>query len=116
VITPAGELPARFVIHTVGPIWGQDPHPEVLLASCYQRSVGLADEHGLRELAFPAISTGAYGYPKPGAAAIASQALIAALGRAKSVERVHLVFFAAADAGLFAHHQRFEVTEGFSGG
>lgn len=107
VITPAGELPAKFVIHTVGPIWGQDRNPEVLLASCYRRSVALADEYQLREIAFPAISTGAYGYPKPDAAATASQALAAALEQAQSLERVHLVFFSAADAELFMRHQRF---------
>lgn len=107
VITPAGQLPAQFVIHTVGPIWGRDRNPEGLLASCYRRSVMLAEEHRLREIAFPAISTGAYGYPKPDAAVVASQALVAALERSKSVERVHLVFFAAADAEVFVRHQRF---------
>lgn len=107
VITTAGDLPARFVIHTVGPIWGQDRHPEELLASCYRKSLALADEHELREIAFPAISTGAYGYPKPQAAAVASQAIAAALNLAKCVERVQLVFFAATDAGLFVRHQKF---------
>lgn len=107
VITPAGQLPAQFVIHTVGPIWGRDRNPEGLLASCYRRSVMLAEEHRLREIAFPAISTGAYGYPKPDAAVVASQALVAALERSKLVERVHLVFFAAADAEVFVRHQRF---------
>lgn len=114
VITTAGDLPARFVIHTVGPIWGQDRNPEALLASCYQRSIALADEHGLREIAFPAISTGAYGYPKPGAAVVASQTIVTALRAAKSIGRVHLVFFAAADAGVFVQHQCFEL--GFEAG
>jgi O-acetyl-ADP-ribose deacetylase (regulator of RNase III) len=115
VMTPAGALPSRFVIHTVGPIWGRDSHPERLLASCYRRCIALADEHRLREIAFPAISTGAYGYPKAQAAVVASQAIAAALAAATSVERVHLVFFAAADADVFEQHQQFPRPQGFSG-
>jgi O-acetyl-ADP-ribose deacetylase (regulator of RNase III) len=71
-ITPGFRLPARFVIHTVGPVWhgGNRGEPE-LLASCYRRSIELAAENGLRSLAFPGISTGVYGYPKAPAARIA---------------------------------------------
>ncbi len=71
-ITPGFKLPARFVIHTVGPVWhgGSDGEPE-LLASCYRRSFELALEHGVKSIAFPAISTGVYGYPKDEAARIA---------------------------------------------
>ena len=63
-ITPGFNLPARFVIHTVGPVWsgGDSGEPE-LLASCYQRSLELAEEHRLKSIAFPAISAGVYGYP-----------------------------------------------------
>ncbi len=107
VMTMGGSLPARFVIHTVGPIWGRDQAPQALLSSCYRRSIELAAAGQLRHLAFPAISTGAYGYPKPQAALVASQALAAALQPAASIERVHLVFFAAADAELFVRHQQF---------
>jgi O-acetyl-ADP-ribose deacetylase (regulator of RNase III) len=65
VITPGGQLPARFVIHTVGPVYGsQSGNEAALLASCYRRSLFLAHEHGLHSIAFPAISTGIYGYPR----------------------------------------------------
>lgn len=72
VITTGGQLPAAHVIHTVGPFWhgGHQGEPE-LLASCYRNSLRLAAEHQLASVAFPGISTGIYGYPKPAAAAIA---------------------------------------------
>jgi O-acetyl-ADP-ribose deacetylase (regulator of RNase III) len=71
-ITSGYSLPARFVIHTVGPVWrgGSAGEPE-LLASCYRRSMALAIEHGLRSMAFPCVSTGAYSYPAGEAARIA---------------------------------------------
>ena len=72
VITTGGNLPARYVIHTVGPVWngGRDHEPE-LLAACYHNTLALAVSKGLRSLAFPNISTGIYGYPKDKAAVIA---------------------------------------------
>jgi len=71
-LTPGFRLPARFVIHTVGPVWhGGDRGEPELLASCYRRSIEVAAENGLRSLAFPGISTGVYGYPKAPAAQIA---------------------------------------------
>jgi O-acetyl-ADP-ribose deacetylase (regulator of RNase III) len=71
-ITPGFELPAKWVIHTVGPVWRGGGHGEPdLLRSCYQRSLALAKEKGARTIAFPGISTGVYGYPKKAAAAIA---------------------------------------------
>lgn len=71
-ITPGFRLPARYVIHTVGPVWhgGQQNEPE-RLAACYENSLRLAHEYGVRRIAFPSISTGAYGYPKDDAAQIA---------------------------------------------
>ena len=71
-LTKGYKLPAKFVIHTVGPVWrgGQHNEPE-LLARCYRNSLALASEHGIRTIAFPAISTGAYGYPWEGATEIA---------------------------------------------
>ena len=73
-ITPGFRLRARFVIHTVGPVWngGQRGEPD-LLASCYRRSLEIAQQHGLKIIAFPAISTGIYGYPIEAAAAVASR-------------------------------------------
>ncbi|HEY9146137.1 MAG TPA: O-acetyl-ADP-ribose deacetylase [Thiobacillus sp.] len=71
-LTQGYRLPARFVIHTVGPVWNGGVHGEPeLLASCYRRTIKLASQHGIRTLAFPAISTGVYGYPFEPAARIA---------------------------------------------
>jgi O-acetyl-ADP-ribose deacetylase len=72
VITTAGNLPAKFVIHTVGPVWsGGKNNESIKLASCYKNSLRLAVENGLQSIAFPNISTGIYGYPKKEAAKIA---------------------------------------------
>jgi O-acetyl-ADP-ribose deacetylase len=71
-ITKGYRLPARFVIHAVGPVWRGGAHGEAeLLAGCYRQALAIADEHGLASIAFPAISTGIYGYPKEAAARIA---------------------------------------------
>ncbi len=75
VITTAGRLPAEKVIHTVGPIYSGRPNDAQLLASCYRNSLALAIEHGLKSVAFPSISTGAYGYPLDQAARVALKAV-----------------------------------------
>lgn len=75
-ITPGFDLPARFVIHTVGPVWHGGGRGEAeLLADCYIASLGLAKEHGVASIAFPAISAGVYGYPAEAAARVAVKAL-----------------------------------------
>lgn len=75
-ITPGFDLPARFVIHTVGPVWHGGGHGEPdLLASCYRRCLDLAREHAIRSIAFPAISAGVYGYPAEAAARVAVETL-----------------------------------------
>ena len=107
VLTTAGNLPARFVVHTVGPIWGADEPAAKLLASCYRKAIELVDAEGLKSISFPAISTGAYGYPKDRAAAVASKAIAEALNKAHSVRKVHLVFFTDADRSTFVEHQQF---------
>lgn len=71
VLTPGGNLPARYVIHTVGPIFHQDPEPHKRLADCYANALDLAKKTGGRSIAFPGISTGVYGFPKDLAAVIA---------------------------------------------
>ena len=107
VLTTAGNLPARFVVHTVGPIWGADEPAPKLLASCYRKAIELADAEGLQSISFPAIATGAYGYPRDKAAGVASKAIAEALAKAHSVRRVHLVFFSDADRDTFVRHQQF---------
>ncbi|HEV2801927.1 MAG TPA: O-acetyl-ADP-ribose deacetylase [Pyrinomonadaceae bacterium] len=119
VITTGGELPARYVIHTVGPIWGQHAgrEPE-LLAACYRNSLALAVTHELTSIAFPAISTGAYYYPPDKAAGVASEAIQeflnagsdgAEAGEARArLTEVRLVFLSESNAQMFLRHHRFE--------
>jgi len=98
VITTAGRLPARFVIHTVGPIWrGGGAGEAEILASCYRESLELAAEHELGSIAFPSISTGAYGYPVDAAARIAMGAVRRWVdSHAGALERISWVLFDAA--------------------
>ena len=94
VITTAGRLAAKHVIHTVGPIYRGGEHGEAeTLASCHRESVRVADEHALTSMAFPAISTGAYGYPVTDAAPIAISATIEALATTKHVKTCRFVLF-----------------------
>jgi O-acetyl-ADP-ribose deacetylase (regulator of RNase III) len=90
VATTAGELPARWVIHTVGPVWSRQEDRSALLASCYTASLGVADELGARTVAFPAVSTGAFRWPVDDAARIAVAAVRAAQSR---VEEARFVLF-----------------------
>lgn len=102
-ITGAGELPARHVIHAVGPVWqgGERNEPE-LLASCYRRAVELAAEHGCRVVAFPAISAGVYGYPLEQAAAVAIETIVDALDRHPGVEQARFWLFGDEAYAAFA--------------
>jgi O-acetyl-ADP-ribose deacetylase (regulator of RNase III) len=94
VITTGGRLAAKHVIHTVGPIYRDGEHGEAeTLANCHRQSIRLADEHGLSSLAFPAISTGAYGYPVTEAAPVAISAVLEALSSAKHVTLCRFVLF-----------------------
>ena len=108
VITTGGNLPAKYVIHTVGPIYGREPEREAtLLAACYQNSLLLAREHGVTSIAFPSISTGAYGYPKTEAAQIASATIKNFLSSDQQIEQVRLVFFQERDARVFREYHEF---------
>ncbi|HEU0194447.1 MAG TPA: O-acetyl-ADP-ribose deacetylase [Gaiellales bacterium] len=105
--TGAGRLPARYVVHAVGPVWsgGGAGEPE-LLASCHTRSVEVADGLGCRSIAFPAISTGVYGYPIELAAPVALAAAWAAGQRSVTVELLRFVLFGEAAATVFADAAR----------
>lgn len=105
VITSAGQLPARYVIHTVGPIYGTHGgrEPE-LLADCYRNSISLAIENDLSSIAFPSISTGAFGYPKHEAAIVASATLAEELMETATDLTVRLLFFSPTDSDTFLRH------------
>ncbi len=102
VATTGGRLPARYVIHTVGPVWhgGGSGEPEIL-ARCYTRSLEVAEELGLSSVAFPAISTGVYGYPRELAASVAFRAVSVFLAAHARPETVHMVFYSAEDMRVF---------------
>lgn len=96
-LTKGYRLPARFVIHTVGPVWhGGDSGEDAALASCYRSSFALAEEKGVASIAFPAISTGVYGFPSERAARIAVAEARAHLAKGGSVKSVLLVAFGEA--------------------
>jgi O-acetyl-ADP-ribose deacetylase (regulator of RNase III) len=102
VATTAGRLPNHYVIHTVGPIWrGGGAGEPGLLASCYQECIRLADELKLATIAFPSISTGAYGYPLEQAAGVALKAISEALRAARHVTTARLVLFGAHDYQVY---------------
>ena len=109
VITTGGNLPAQYVIHTVGPIYGRNPARDAdLLAACYQNSLRLAGQYAVSSIAFPSISTGAYGYPKPEAAAISSETIKDFLSADTQIQEVRLVFFQPSDSRVFLEYQKFE--------
>ena len=108
VITEAGELAAQYVIHTVGPIYGTHRGRESeLLAACYRNSLMLAAKHSLTSIAFPAISTGVYDYPRAEAAAVASQAVQDFLAADDLLKEIRMVFFQPIDAEVFLQNQKF---------
>jgi O-acetyl-ADP-ribose deacetylase (regulator of RNase III) len=102
-LTRGHALRARHVLHAVGPVWrgGGEGEPETL-AACYRNALRLAEGHGLRSVAFPAISTGAYGYPVADATAIAVREVRAALARTAALERVVFCCFSERDAEVYA--------------
>ena len=108
VITAAGDLPAQYVIHTVGPIYGRHQGREAeLLSACYTNSLNVALKYSLASIAFPAISTGAFGYPREEAAAVVSVAIQEYLQNNSSIVDVRLVFFDQGDAKAFVAAQKF---------
>jgi O-acetyl-ADP-ribose deacetylase (regulator of RNase III) len=102
VITTGGRLKAKYVIHTVGPVYGRGGEDKkALLASCYRNSLTLAKDKGLATIAFPAISTGVYGYPLEEAAQVSSAAIDGFLQADTSIREVRLIFFGQNDADTF---------------
>jgi O-acetyl-ADP-ribose deacetylase len=108
VVTTAGELQAQYVIHTVGPIFGQHQGREAeLLAACYQNCLSLAAQNTLTSIAFPAISTGAFGYPLDEASQVSSAAIARFLADDSTLQQIRLVFFQPQDAETFLRHHKF---------
>jgi O-acetyl-ADP-ribose deacetylase (regulator of RNase III) len=102
VMTPGFGLEARYIIHTVGPVWrGGTAGEDDLLASCYRRSLALANEAGLASIAFPAISTGIFGFPAARAAALAVRTVRAAVAAGGSLEEVIFCCYSTADLALY---------------
>ena len=101
-LTEGFDLPARYVIHTVGPVWqGGGRGEAALLASCYRRCLQVAEENAIRSLAFPGISTGAYGFPVEAAAEIAVGTVQATLRDTNEIDRVVFCCFSAGDLRVY---------------
>lgn len=101
VITGAHNLPNRYVIHCLGPVYGMDKPSDQLLAACYRNALRLAEQQGIRSVAFPAISTGAFGYPLEAAARIALNTILEELPGLSSVKHVRFVLFSEGDQRVF---------------
>ena len=109
VITTAGDLPARHVIHTVGPVYGRHGGRESeLLGACYQNSLALAVQHSLTSIAFPAISTGVFGYPPSEAASVSSRTVMEFLASDDTLQEIRMIFYQRRDADTFLKNHRFE--------
>ena len=109
VATTAGKLPAQYVIHTVGPVWhGGSHNEEELLGDCYSNSLRIAAEKGCKSVAFPAISTGVYHFPRERAAVIASTATKEFLEHNEAIQKVIFVFFSSEDEEIFNAGNVFE--------
>jgi O-acetyl-ADP-ribose deacetylase len=106
VITSGHRLPNPWVIHCLGPVYGRDEPADELLASCYRGALALAEQHGLTSVAFPAISTGAFGYPLAEAAEVATATVAGTVPDLRRVDRVRFVLFGA--EALAAHRAALE--------
>jgi len=102
VITGAHRLPNRYVIHCLGPVYGVDEPASELLAACYRNALRRAEEKGIRSIAFPAISTGIFGYPMEAAARVAFTTIFEELPRLSSVKHIRFVLFSGEDQRIHA--------------
>jgi len=103
VITPGFNLPNPWVIHCLGPVYGVDNQPQNLLADCYANALKLAEEKGLRSIAFPAISTGAFGYPMEEAARVALATILKEAKKLRSIRIVRFVLRDKVSKAVFEH-------------
>lgn len=103
VVTGAHNLPNRYVIHCLGPVYGQDEPADKLLASCYSNALQVAEQQSIGSIAFPALSTGAFGYPTEAAARAALRTVLAEAKRLSSVEHIRFVLFSNSDLAV---HER----------
>ena len=114
VITGGHNLPNPYVIHVLGPVYGVEKDPAEKLAACYRNALKLADEKGLKSIAFPAISTGIFGYPMEEAARVAFGTVLEVIPQLKSVNHIRFVLYSKRDFQL--HEQVLtSVLEGFPG-
>lgn len=104
VISKAYKLPNKYVIHCLGPVYGRDKPEEQLLASCYSRTIMLAELNRISSIAFPAISTGVFGYPVDAAAQIAIQAILKEAGGLKHLQKVKFVLHSEKDLKVYMNH------------
>lgn len=102
VITGGHDLPNRYVIHCLGPVYGVDEPADELLAACYRNALELAEEHGIRSIAFPAISTGAFGYPLEPAARVALGTVLEVAPTLSAVAHIRFVLYTEADREVHA--------------
>jgi O-acetyl-ADP-ribose deacetylase len=102
VITGGHQLPNRSVIHCLGPVYGQDEPADKLLADCYANALRLAEQHGIRSIAFPAISTGVFGYPIEAAARVALTTVLQTIPQLSTLTHIRFVLFSDDDQRLFA--------------
>jgi O-acetyl-ADP-ribose deacetylase (regulator of RNase III) len=110
VLTGGHGLPNRYVIHCLGPVYGRDEPAAELLARCYENALQLAEENEIASIVFPALSTGAFGYPMEEAATVAARAVLEAVPRLKSVRRIRFTLFGS--TALEAHARAFRQLRG----
>lgn len=101
VITKAYNLPNKFVIHCLGPVYGKDSPEEKLLANCYKNALRLAEKHQIKSIAFPSLSTGAFGYPIEEAVNISFNAILEELQGLKHLQRIKFVLFSERDLKFY---------------